>query len=71
MRKKLSTIGNSRALILPEDLLERYGFGEDVELEPTSDGLIIRPATHGLSFQEAKAKLLTEKRELLARLSDA
>ena len=47
------------------------GFGDEIEIEPSAGGLIIKPAARGLSFQEAKAKLLTEKRALLARLSDA
>jgi len=71
MRKKLTTIGNSRALIIPKELLELYGFGDEIEIEPSAGGLIIKPAARGLSFQEAKAKLLTEKSALLARLSDA
>ena len=71
MQKKLTTIGNSRALILPKELLELYGFGEEVSIEPTDGGLIIRPARTGLTFEDAKAKLFSEKRELLERLSRA
>ena len=71
MQKKLTTIGNSRALILPKELLELYGFGEEVSIEPTDGGLIIRPARTGLTFEEAKARIFSEKRELLERLSRA
>ena len=71
MQKKLTTIGNSRALILPKELLELYGFGEEVSIEPTDGGLIIRPARIGLTFEEAKARIFSEKRELLERLSRA
>lgn len=71
MQKRLTTIGKSRALILPKELLDLYGFGEEVEIEPTDGGLILRPARKGLSFADAKAKLFREKRDLLARLSDA
>lgn len=71
MQKKLTTIGNSRALILPKELLELYNFVDEVTIEPTEGGLIIRPARVGLSFEEAKAKLFREKRELLERLSNA
>lgn len=71
MRKRLTTIGKSRGVILPKELLELYGFQEEVEIEPTEGGLILRPARQGLSFAEAKAKLFTEEREILARLSDA
>ncbi|WP_295816367.1 AbrB/MazE/SpoVT family DNA-binding domain-containing protein [uncultured Deinococcus sp.] len=71
MRKKLTSIGKSRALIIPKELLELYGFSEEIEIEPVDGGLILRPARTGLSFAEAKAKLFAEKRDLLARLSDA
>lgn len=71
MRKRLTTVGKSRAVILPKELLELYGFQEEVEIEPVEDGLILRPARTGMSFEEAKVKLFQEKRELLARLSEA
>lgn len=71
MRKRFTTIGKSRAVIVPKELLELYGFGDEVEIEPTEGGLILRPARPGPSFREAQAKLFAEKRELLARLSDA
>lgn len=71
MRKRLTTVGKSRAVILPKELLELYGFQEEVEIEPVEDGLILRPARTGMSFEEAKEKLFQEKRELLARLSEA
>ena len=71
MRKRLTTIGKSRAVILPKELLELYGFGDEVEIEPTEGGLILRPARTGLTFREAQAKLFAEKRDLLAKLSNA
>ena len=69
MQKKLTTIGKSRALILPKELLELYGFAEEVTIEPTDGGLIIRPASRSMSFEAATAKLFEEKRDLLRRLS--
>lgn len=71
MRKRLTTVGKSRAVILPKELLELYGFTEEVEIEPAEGGLLLRPARKGLSFEEAKAKLFREKRDLLERLSNA
>ncbi|GHG27022.1 hypothetical protein CBQ26_07415 [Deinococcus indicus] len=71
MQKKLTTIGKSRALIIPKELLELYGFQEEVVIEPTDGGLILRPAQPGLSFAQAKEKLFADKSDLLARLSDA
>lgn len=71
MRKRLTTVGKSRAVILPKELLELYGFGEEVELEPVDGGLILRPVRQGISFEEAAEQLFTEKDELLERLSKA
>ena len=71
MRKRLTTVGKSRAVILPKELLELYGFQEEVEIEPIDGGLILRPARRGMSFEEAADKLLAEKGELLERLSRA
>lgn len=71
MRKRLTTVGKSRAVILPKELLELYGFRDEVDIEPTEGGLILRPARKGLSFEEAKEKLFREKRDLLERLSNA
>ncbi|WP_102126313.1 AbrB/MazE/SpoVT family DNA-binding domain-containing protein [Deinococcus planocerae] len=71
MRKRLTTVGKSRAVILPKELLELYRFEDEVEIEPTEGGLILRPARKGLTFEDARAKLFREKRDLLQRLSDA
>ena len=62
------TTENSRALILPKELLELYRFGEEVSIEPTDGGLIIRPARTELTFEEAKARIFREKCGLLERL---
>lgn len=71
MRKRLTTVGKSRAVILPKELLELYGFTDEVEIEPAEGGLMLRPARKGMSFEDAKAKLFREKRDLLERLSNA
>lgn len=71
MRKRLTTVGQSRAVILPPELLERYGFADEVEIEAGADGLLIRPARMGLNFEAAAEHLFTEKAELLKRLSKA
>lgn len=71
MRKRLTTVGKSRAVILPKELLELYGFSEEVEIEPVEGGLILRPVRRGMSFEEAADKLFAEKDDLLERLSKA
>lgn len=71
MRKRLTTVGKSRAVILPKELLELYGFTDEVEIEPGEGGLLLRPARKGLTFEAAADKLFAEQDELLERLSNA
>lgn len=71
MRKRLTLIDGSVAVILPPELLERYGISEEVEVEAGAEGLLLRPVAVGLSFEEAVEKVFTEQDELLERLSNA
>lgn len=47
LRKKVSTIGKSKGLILDRPILELYRIGDEVDIKPTSDGLgfEVRPAS--------------------------
>ena len=45
VKAALIRIGNSRGIRIPKVLLERYGFKDEVELEPRQDHLVIRAAT--------------------------
>lgn len=71
MRKRLTLIDGSVAVILPPELLKRYGIGEEVELEAGEGGLMLRPVRESLSFEAAADRILSEKDELLERLSNA
>ncbi|GBF05907.1 transcriptional regulator/antitoxin, MazE [Deinococcus aerius] len=71
MRKRLTAVGKSRAVILPKELLELYGFTDEVEIEPAEGGLMLRPARKGMSFEEAADRVFEERDELLRRLSQA
>lgn len=71
MRKRLTTVGTSRAVILPDDLLERYGFTDEVEITAGEGGLLIRPAGVQVTFEDAAERLFAEKGDLLERLSNA
>jgi len=46
VKRTLLSLGNSTAVTLPPDLLERLGLrpGDTVEVEATEDGILIRPA---------------------------
>lgn len=71
MRRRLTTLGSSRGIILPQELLERYGFENELVIEMADDGLILRPVQQELSFEEAANKLFTEQDALLERISKA
>ena len=43
MRATLVRIGNSRGIRIPKALLDQYGFGDTVEVEPLRDRLVLRP----------------------------
>lgn len=44
MKKALIQIGTSRGLILDKPILELLGFVDEVEIQVSADGLLIRPA---------------------------
>ena len=57
MRKKLSAVGNSLALIIEKPILELLGIDRDTELEIKTDGegLIVRPVREDHSNRVAAA----------------
>ena len=44
MRVELARIGNSRGIRIPKPLIEQCGFGDQVELRVTPEGLVVAPA---------------------------
>lgn len=56
---------------MPKELLELYGFQEEVEISPADGGLLLRPARNFPNFAEAADQVFAEKDELLERLSNA
>lgn len=71
MRQRLTTVGSSRAVILPQELLERYGFDHEIVIEAADGGLLLRPVQKELSFEQAANKLFAEQDALLERISNA
>ena len=50
---KLTKIGNSKGVRLNKQLLNRYKFGDFIEIDELPDGLFLRaPATGKLSWEE-------------------
>jgi len=50
MIKTLTTVGNSKAVILPSVLVKRYNL-KKVTIEATEEGILIRPVDAKTSFQ--------------------
>jgi antitoxin component of MazEF toxin-antitoxin module len=50
MIKTLTTVGNSKAIILPSVLVKRYNL-KKVTIEATEEGILIRPVEAKTSFQ--------------------
>jgi antitoxin component of MazEF toxin-antitoxin module len=69
MRKTLSQVGNSRALILDRTMLDLLGVGErgEVELQIQGDTLLVRPA----ASTARRERLATIGAEILDRYQDA
>jgi len=42
METKLVKIGNSFGIRLPKSLIQQYDLGDDIEIDPTEDGILIR-----------------------------
>ncbi len=67
MVKTLTKVGNSKALIIPADLIKKYGL-EEVILEETEEGILIKSAITVSDFQKSVNELREKKRELYARI---
>jgi antitoxin component of MazEF toxin-antitoxin module len=50
MIKTLTTVGNSKAVILPSVLVKRYNL-KKITIEATEEGILIRPLEMKTSFQ--------------------
>jgi antitoxin component of MazEF toxin-antitoxin module len=67
MIKTLTSVGNSKAVILPSELIKKYKL-ERVLIEETEDGILIRPAVLNSGFQKAVEKLRKNKVALYKRI---
>lgn len=67
MIKSLTSIGNSKAVIIPAQMIKKYNL-EKVLLEETENGILIRPAGSDTDFHEAVEKLRQNKDELYSRM---
>lgn len=67
MVKTLTKLGNSKALIIPAELIKKYGLNE-VILEEKPEGILIRSANEIGSFQQAVDKLRQYKSDLYEKI---
>ncbi|SFT54951.1 hypothetical protein SAMN04489724_1277 [Algoriphagus locisalis] len=67
MVKTLTKLGNSKALIIPAELIKKYGLDE-VILEEKAEGILIRSAKDISSFQKAVDDLRLYKTEIYERI---
>lgn len=66
IKKKLTDIGNSKGVLLPQDLLKRYGLENEIILEPTDDGILLK--AHKPSFSDRVNKLRKNKDKIYKRM---
>jgi antitoxin component of MazEF toxin-antitoxin module len=74
LRRKITTSGNSAALVLSQDLLGLMGVkvGDDVEVQVVGRTLVVRPtdvSDRDAKFAEALEFTLRTQHDVLARLA--
>ncbi|MDP2040350.1 MAG: AbrB/MazE/SpoVT family DNA-binding domain-containing protein [Algoriphagus sp.] len=67
MVKTLTKLGNSKALIIPAELIKKYGLDE-VILEEKPEGILIRSAVKRTGFQKSVDELRQYKTEIYSRI---
>jgi len=61
---KLISIGNSKGVRLPKDLLQKYGLNESLLLEETERGLLLLKKEDGrISWEETYKAMANEKED--------
>ena len=76
MNTRLIRVGNSQGIVLPKKLLQQYHLAGEVDLQPTPEGLLIKPVVklcrQGWEerFQRALAQSPAPEGELLEGFSD-
>lgn len=74
MKRTLITVGNSTAVTLPNDLLERYGLkaGDAVEVRQGAEGIVVAPTalSIGPDVERAVRAVFTERREVFRKLAE-
>ena len=67
MNKTLTSVGNSKAVILPAEMVRKYKL-EKVVIEETEDGILIRPVVQHTPYHKALEKLRRKKAAVYKRM---
>ena len=67
MIKQLINVGNSKAVIIPKRLIEKFHL-EKVIIQETEEGILLLPSTDKPSFQEKLENLRRNKKEIYNRM---
>jgi antitoxin MazE len=76
MNTRLIRVGNSQGIVLPKTLLQQYNLSGEVDLQPTPEGLLIKPVIKPRRqgwderFQHAIAQEPAPEGELLEGFAD-
>jgi antitoxin MazE len=76
MNTRLIRVGNSQGIVLPKKLLQQYHLTGEVDLQPTPEGLLIKPVVKTRRqgwderFQQAIAQGQAPEGELLEGFAD-
>jgi antitoxin MazE len=62
---KLVRIGNSKGIRIPQQMIRRYHLGDEVVVEATRKGLLLRPAREGkLSMEDSFKAMAKDKKAM-------
>jgi len=62
---KIVSVGNSKGVRIPSEILRRQGISDEVDLVETIEGLLLRPKRNDLlSFEEAFAEMAKDHEAL-------
>jgi putative addiction module antidote len=74
LTKKITSLGNSAAIVLPKDILALMGLGigDEVELSINEKSLVVKPLSEKARqelFETALRTVMVERKELLENLA--
>lgn len=68
IKKKLTDVGNSKGILLPQNLLKQYGLETEVIIELREDGILMK--AYKPSFEDRVNDLKKNKDKVYARLKE-